>query len=81
MKQRCTGNDEGMNKHSVEREHPSVEDEADVKEHNEHFISASKEKKNNNDPLFHAKKKIMSDREIFDSVFLSDHPWEEHNDE
>ena len=71
----------GWKKHSAENEHPSTADEVDVEADKDVIISASNGKKKNKDPLFHEKKKVMTDREIFDSFFLSDQPWQELNDD
>ncbi|HEU17825.1 MAG TPA: hypothetical protein ENO00_00365 [Deltaproteobacteria bacterium] len=72
----------GWKKHINENGQPSSENGADVKSENDHVVvSVSNEKMQNNDSLFQVRKKKKSDREIFDSFFLSDHQWDDSEDD
>lgn len=72
----------GWKKKNNEQDSPSSNDEADVKSEDGKFVSfASGQNKTNKNSLFQVKKTEMSDREIFDSFFLSDDLWEESDDE
>lgn len=63
-----------------ESESPSSTDEADVKSEEDFFRSVVKKNKNQKDSLFHVRKKKMTDREMFDSFFLSDDQLEDNDD-
>jgi hypothetical protein len=72
----------GWKRKNNEQDLPSSKDEADVKSEDREFVSfAPSQNKKNKNSLFQVKKKKMSDREIFDSFFLSDDLWEESDDE
>lgn len=63
-----------------ESELPSSTDEADVKSEEDFFRSVVKKNRNQKDSLFHVRKKKMTDREMFDSFFLSDDQLEDNDD-
>ena len=72
----------GWKKQINENGQPSSEKGADVKSEDEHvFVSVSNEKTQNDDSIFQVREKKKSDREIFDSFFLSDHQWDDSEDD